>query len=382
MAVKRNNAALIVIPIAVVVAVLIWRVVGTEPLPVWVVAVERGPVEASVANTRAGTVKACRRSRLSMPIGGVVDRLLVTEGDRVEQGQLLLALWNRDRHAEVNQAQQTLQASRHERDSACLQAEHKARESDRIKRLVARGLTSEENADIAATAANAQQRACEAAKHQSGVAEARLALQQAILERTELRAPFAGVVAEVNGEQGEYITPSPPGIPTPAAVDLIDYTCLYVTAPIDEVDAGRLQVGLPVRVTLDAYRDRALSGTVTRIAPYVLDLEKQARTVDVDVRLEDLPDDVELLVGYSADITIILEAQQQALRIPTEAILPDDSVWVLATDQTLRQRAVVRGLGNWSYSQVLSGLELGERVVSSPDKPGIAEGVTAVAVDD
>lgn len=306
---SSKKTALGVVVVVAVVAAVVWKATHSEPLPVWVVAAETGPVEASVSNTRAGTVKACRRSRLSMPIGGVVDRLLVTEGDRVKQGQLLLELWNRDRQAEVNQAEQTLQATRHERDSACLQAEHKVRESQRVKRLVERRLTSEENADIAATAANAQLRACEAAKHQTGVAEARLALQQAVLDRTRLHAPFAGVVAEVNGEQGEYITPSPPGIPTPAAVDLIDYSCLYVTAPIDEIDAGRLQVGLPARVTLDAYRDQALSGTVTRIAPYVLDLEKQARTVDVDVRLDDLPNGVTLLVGYSADITVILDAR-------------------------------------------------------------------------
>ncbi|QQD19700.1 efflux RND transporter periplasmic adaptor subunit [Spongiibacter nanhainus] len=378
----KKKAVVAVAVVAVVVAAIVWKFTHSVPLPVWVVEVEQGPVEASVANTRAGTVKACRRSRLSMPIGGVVDRLLVTEGDRVEQGQLLLELWNRDRQAEVNQAEQTLQATRHERDSACLQAEHKARESERVKRLVARRLTSEENADIAATAANAQQRACEAAKHQTGVAEARLALQQAVLERTRLHAPFAGVVAEVNGEQGEYITPSPPGIPTPAAVDLIDYNCLYVTAPIDEIDAGRLAVGLPARVTLDAYRDQDLSGTVTQIAPYVLDLEKQARTVDVDVRLDDLPEGVKLLVGYSADITVILDAREQALRLPTEAILPDDSVWVLGEDQTLSKRNIERGLSNWSYTEVVSGLSVGERVVSSPDKPGIDDGVTAVAVDD
>ena len=60
-----------------------------------------------------------------------------------------------------------------------------------------------------------------------------------------LTAPFDGVVAEVNAELGEYVTPSPPGIPTPPAVDLIDDRCLYVTAPIDEVDAPEIRTGMP-----------------------------------------------------------------------------------------------------------------------------------------
>lgn len=74
--------------------------------------------------------------------------------------------------------------------------------------------------------------------------------------------------------------------------------------------------------------------------------------------------------------------REQALRLPTEAILPDDSVWVLTGDNTLQKRTIERGLGNWSYTEVVSGLSAGEAVVSSPDKPGIADGVAAVAVDD
>ena len=114
---------------------------------------------------------------------------------------------------------------------------------------------------------------------------------------------------------------SPPGVATPPAVDLIDYSCLYVTAPIDEIDASQLRVGLPATVTLDAFRGTEFAGEVTRIAPYVLDLEKQARTVDVDVTLQALPENVRLLVGYSADITVLLEQRDHVLRIPTESLL-------------------------------------------------------------
>ncbi|PIQ40119.1 MAG: efflux transporter periplasmic adaptor subunit, partial [Thalassolituus sp. CG17_big_fil_post_rev_8_21_14_2_50_53_8] len=83
-------------------------------------------------------------------------------------------------------------------------------------------------------------------------AKASVAVQQARLAQTQLRAPFAGIVAEVNGEVGEYATPSPPGVATPPAIDLIDERCLYVRAPIDEVDASVIRVGMDARVTLDA----------------------------------------------------------------------------------------------------------------------------------
>lgn len=362
--------------------IILWRTLHVEPLEVWAVSAAMGEVEASVSNTRAGTVKACRRSRLSMPIGGVVDRLLVDEGQSVEKGQLLLELWNQDRMADVHQAEGQLAAARHAQESACLEAQLRAREASRIKSLVERRLASDEAVDSAVTLAETQQRACEGAKHQTAVAKARLQYQQALLERTQLRAPFAGVVAEINGEAGEYITPSPPGIPTPAAIDLIDYSCLYVTAPIDEIDASRLRVGMPARVELDAYRGQSFPGRLTRIAPYVLDLEKQARTIDIDVQFDHIPDAVSLLVGYSANVTVILDRHSAVLRVPTEAILQDGTVWVVNNNNKLERRTVTAGLGNWSYTEVQQGLEAGEQVLTSPEKDGVEEGAAVIVVDD
>jgi HlyD family secretion protein len=75
-------------------------------------------------------------------------------------------------------------------------------------------------------------------------------------------------------------------------------------------------VGLPARVTQDPFRDREFRGEVIRIAPYVLELEKQARTVDVDVHLDDVPDDVVLLVEYRADITVVLSAANWTCAFP------------------------------------------------------------------
>ncbi len=378
---KRKVIAAIVIAAAVALA-LIWSSVSSTAVEVWVSPVVRGDVEASVANTRAGTVKACRRSRLSMPAGGIVDRLLVSEGDLVEAGQLLLELWNKDRIADVSQAQHTFEAAKHDRKNACLLADHKKREADRIRELRKRNQASEESLDAAVTALASQRQICDVASDQANVAEANLAMRQAVLERTRLHAPFAGIVAEINGEVGEYITPSPPGIPTPAAVDLIDYSCLYVAAPIDEIDASKLRIGQPARVSLDAYRDRFLSGKVSRIAPYVLDLERQARTVEVEVRLDPLPEDISLLVGYSADMTLILEQRSGVLRVPTEALLPDGSVWVVTEGGVLHKQQVEVGIGNWSFTEIRAGLNLGDRVVRSPDLPGIAEGVAAQARSD
>ena len=204
-----------------------------------------------------------------------------------------------------------------------------------------------------------------------------------MLDETYLRAPFAGVVAEINGEIGEYVPPSPPGVPTPPAVDLIDYSCLYVTAPIDEVDAGALKVGLPARVSLDAFRGESFAGRLDRIAPYVLDLEKQARTAEIDVTFDDPGVRARLLVGYSADIDIILETRDGVLRIPTEAVMENDQVYRYDRKSgRLELASFTAGIRNWNFTEVTAGLDEGDEVVLSLDEPGLAAGVAVVPGDD
>lgn len=368
----------IAVLVAVVLLVAIWAwSARPEPLQVWVVKAESGAVAQTVSNTRAGTIKACRRSKLSMPMGGVVDKLLVKKGDRVESGQLLLELWDRDHHAEVEQARAAVNSARHSQQQVCVMAQRSARESERLQALAERKLISIDAADNAQSNALAQRGACAAAQAQVESAQAQLTTQQAVLERFQLRAPFAGVIAEINGELGEYVTPSPPGVATPPAVDLIDTSCLYATAPIDEVDAAALRLGMPVKITLDAFRDREFSGRLTRIAPYVLDVEKQARTVDVDVRFDEVPQDVVLLIGYSADVSIVLQSVPRVLRVPTEALVNGDHVWILDAKGELHKRQLQLGIGNFTYTEVRSGLQEGDLVVRSPDQPGIREGVRA-----
>ena len=76
--------------------------------------------------------------------------------------------------------------------------------------------------------------ACRAGTQNVKVTQARVAQAQAGMERTRLRARFDGIIAEINGEIGEFVTPSPLGVATPPAVDVVDASCIYVTAPIDE----------------------------------------------------------------------------------------------------------------------------------------------------
>jgi HlyD family secretion protein len=360
-----------------------WHLTRPEPLEVSVRPVETGRVEKVVANTRAGTVKACRRAKLSPSVGGQIAGLPVREGDAVREGQLLLELWNRDLEAESALRQKEAKAAGARAEAACLEAEVARREADRRNALLRRGAISVDQADRADTQARAKEADCAAARASAQMSRAQVAVVQARLEKTRLLAPFDGVIAEINGELNEYVTPSPPGIATPPAVDLIDNSCFYVTAPIDEVDAAAIEVGMPVRVTLDAFGDRVFDGRVRRIADYVLDLEKQARTVDVEVVFTDPAASEAVLAGYSADVEVILKVRENVLRVPTETVLAGDRVFVLDREsRQLTERTILRGLSNWDYTEVLEGLEEGELVLTTVDKKGVEDGALAVAAEE
>jgi HlyD family secretion protein len=356
-----------------------WFVSRPTPIAVALVTVERGPVAATVANTRAGTVDACRRAGLSPALGGQIAALPVKDGERVEAGALLLELWNDDLKAELDLAERDAQASRSRAREACIVADVAKRDAARLSMLRVDRLASEEAADQAEGRAQSTAAGCAAAQDATRVADARIDVTRAHLRRTQLHAPFAGVIAEINGELGEFVTPSPVGIPTPPTVDLIDASCLYISAPIDEVDAPRIREGLPARISLDAFPGQAFPGHVRRVAPYVLDQEKQARTVEIEAEFDD-PEKAGLLAGYSADVEVVLEERASTLRLPSSVILPDKTLYVFdeATGR-ISSRAVQTGIANWEYTEIVGGLQAGDKVVSSIDREGVRDGAIAVA---
>jgi HlyD family secretion protein len=374
--VKWRAVAVLAGVAAIAVAAAFWFG-RTQPIVVDTVEVARGKVDQTVTNTRAGTVKACQRAKLAPPTGGQIARLPVKKGDRVEKGQVLLELWNVDIRADLNFAERDAAATRALRDQACIASRVARRESNRLASLVERKLVSVELAERAAGEAESSEAGCRAAGEQIQVSQARIEGARARLERTLLRAPFAGIVAEINGEIGEFVTPSPVGIPTPPAVDVVDSSCIYITAPIDEVDAPRVRQGMVARVTLDAFKERSFRAHVRRVAPYVLEVEKQARTVEVEAEIDER-DGALLLPGYSADLEVIIAERPDVLRVPTRALVEGNRVYVLDGGR-IRSRTIVTGIGNWEYTEVTTGLEAGKRVVVSIDREGLADGVKAVS---
>lgn len=356
-----------------------WWLTRPKPVVVAVKEIGRGTVESTIANTRAGTVEACQRTRLSTISGGRIERLAVKEGDRVQQGQLLLKLWNDDQQAQSALAVTQVATARQRVREACTVAANAGREAERQAALRDKGFVSAAREEAARSEAEARRAGCDAARAEVAQAQSRVNATRVEQGRTVLYAPFAGTIAKIVGEVGEYSTPSPPGVPTPPAIDLIDDSCLYVKAPMDEVDAPKIASGAAVRISLDALPKQSFAGKVRRVAPYVSAVEKQARTVDIEATFDDPAAPGRLLVGYSADVEVILAVRASVLRVPTSALLEGGRVLVAGDDGLLHERTLRTGLANWEYTEVLEGLQLGERVVTSLERAGVKDGVHFLA---
>ncbi len=352
-------------------------VLTPDPIPVSVVTVERGRVEATITNSRAGTVKARQRAKLSPEIGGRVAKILYRKGDHVRAGDVLLRLQDDSQQAAVQMAERELAVVQVKRERACLEAARAEREFLRHQQLKERDLISTDLLDKYENLAQITQVSCKQTQAEISRARSAIIEAKAELEKTVLRAPFNGVVADLDIEVGEWTTPSPPALPIPPVLDLIDPSSIYISAPMDEVDSAKIKLGQPVRITLDPFPGQQYEGHVRHIAPFVLDVEEQNRTVEIEVELVDQAFASTLLPGTSADVEVILSVKNQVLRIPPSTLFEDNKAFVVERGM-LSTRTVDIGMRNWDFVEVLGGLSEGDHVVTSLDQEELVEGARVV----
>ena len=197
-ALRRYRTPLVVVAV-IVAAVVVLRLTFFAPktVPVLVAAVVRGKVEQTVTNSRAGTVKARRRAKLSPQEGGRVIALPKRKGDRVRAGDVLLELDASVPQARLALAQREREAAAAEASRACLGAERAGRELERHRRLAKQGIVSTDLLDQVQSASRAAGAACDAVRASEQRALSSIELATRELEHMTLRAPFEGVIAQL-----------------------------------------------------------------------------------------------------------------------------------------------------------------------------------------
>jgi HlyD family secretion protein len=185
-----------------------------------------------------------------------------------------------------------------------------------------------------------------------------------------VRAPFAGTVISTAVEVGE--TTAPGGV----ICQLADTSALHVDAELDEADVGRVSVGMPVDVTLDAFPGERIRGKLTEVAPSVARDARGGRSVNVDVAL---PADPRLRVGMSADVDVIVSTRENTLFVSPNAVVgrgTDRSVY-LVTDGVAHLRKVDVGVSTWEAVEIKGGLSEKDQVVSSLSSSKMQDNVRA-----
>lgn len=191
-----------------------------------------------------------------------------------------------------------------------------------------------------------------------------------------IKAPFAGVVSKKYTEVGELL------LPGKQIVTIVDPDRIYVLATIDEVDVGRLRLGLPVSISIDAFAGERFEGAIRRISPIVSGGKLETRTADVWVYFS--RKDARIKPGMSADIEILITTLTEVLSAPSQAIIERDGkkqVYVAegkglaaGSGTRVRLRPVEAGESNWINTEIKKGLSPGEFIVTTPEAEGLKTG--------
>jgi RND family efflux transporter MFP subunit len=342
---------------AVAVIVLIILLAGKKPVSVKVLEIKPGELRVIVNATTTSTIKSEYEVILSAQRTGRVVKLPVREGDRVRQGDLIARL---DLTEESVQSENMLTQSRATYEEA-------EKNIKRSEDLFNNGMISQQDYE-------GSKRAFEVAKSQYEASrdDARVKKDYSVI-----KTPFGGVVSKKYTEVGELL------LPGKQIVTIVDPDRIYVLATIDEVDVGRLRLGLPVSITVDAFAGERFEGFIRRISPIVSGGKLETRTADVWIYFS--TKDARIKPGMSADIEILITTLKDVLSAPSQAIIERDGkkqVYVAegkgltaGAGTRVRLRPVEVGESNWINTEIRKGLSAGEFIVSTPEAEGLKDGV-------
>ena len=310
---------------------------------------ERGVLSGVI--TASGELQAQQKVNVSPRKQGLLDQLLVDEGDVVEEGQVLAVMDRGDlddrlqeRKALLRQAQANFQT--------------KKEDFDRRSKLFDSGVISADDFSDVRFDMVARQAALVATRE-------RLEQLEQESQEQQIRAPFAGTITARYAEPGSFVTPTTAASATAGATSssIVELSQgLEVTARVPESDIGRIVTGQNAEIRVDAFPDERFSARVSEIAPRA---EKEDNVTSFEVKLDLVNPPKKLLIGMTADINFQTGRSAPKLLVPTVAIVTEDGKpGVLLVDDNQKPRFQPVELGNSSGDQtaILNGLETGTRV--------------------
>jgi RND family efflux transporter MFP subunit len=370
-----------------------WWWLGARPIAVRTAAAiapgASGAAPAAVLQA-TGYVTARRQATVSTQITGTLTQVLIEEGDRVKEGQVIARLEDSALRASLGTAEANVQVTQAQVTQAQAQLAQAQADEKRQNDLVAEGMISKQAAEQARTAAATAAAIVEARKREADAARAQMAQAKVNFDYTVVRAPFAGVVTEKAAQVGEIVSPlsAGGGFTRTGVGTIVDMDSLELVVDVSEAYIGQVTQDMPAQAVLDAYPDWKIPAHVIAIVPAA---DKGKATVKVRVALEQK--DARLVPNMAARVSFLgakpaaataatTATPPKGVLVPPEAIATRDgkaAIFVVA-DGHAQQRALGAAPQDYgSLKLVPQGVQAGERVVLAPP-PELRDGA-AVTID-
>lgn len=300
-----------------------------------------GSVENTVTTINSGTIEAKSQAELAFGTVGRIAKIHVALGAKVNTGDLIAELENGDLKAIYGEAQKELK---------------------RTEELFKNGLVSIANLDSA-------KRANEVARLN--------------LEKTQIKAPFAGMITVLDLKVGEFYQAS--SISNKALIQIIDLKKRLIKGEIDEIDLQKIALGKMARVKIPALKNQIFMATVTKVVPFVSIAKDQDRTSQIELELIEAKDEsgkpILVPVGASADVEIICETKDNVKILPTTAIFGSGKtrfVFRIDSGKLVKQDIKV-GIGNYERQEILEGVSPTDQIANASAGIELSEGLKVEA---
>jgi HlyD family secretion protein len=296
------------------------------------------------------------RVEIRAKLPGTLSSVTVDIGDRVRAGQVVASIDRREIDAQVDAATASVNVARAGVDAAEASLANAILEHERAQNLFERGALPKQRLDTADTGRRS-------AVAQRDLAQANLAQAQAALRRSgevqrdaTLTSPIDGVIVERHYDAGSLVGPGDQPV-----VVIADLRVMKLEAGVSELEAGRLRVGMPARVTAQALPGQVFDGRVGAIAP---EIDARNRHFKIEVRMANPGSTV--LSGMYGSAAVPLERAEHVLTVPRDAVTTRDGKRVAPRieDDTIQAVPVTEGLTDGVVTEIASGLIAGDTIVS------------------
>ena len=384
---KKKHWILIGAAVLIVVLVLVnIKARRGKALAVQVEEIERR--ELSMIISASGSIKPKRQVDISASSIGKVTKVAVEEGDFVEKDQFLLQIDPMELESTVSRIEAALSASRAAERQTNAQVKQSERDLERTKKLYEQGYLTDQEVDAAQTNYEIAVSQHDATLYDIEQQKALLKSARHNLKEVTIVSEMSGVVTRLNVEEGETAIMGTLNNPGTVLMEIADLSTIETEVEVDETEVVHISLGDRSKITLDAFPDTSYAGEVTEIgnSPIYSASSSSQQAVDFKVVITITDTIKNVRPGLSADAEIIVAESDSAIALPIQSLTvrrKKDLKAYKAVDSTAADdekneiegvfvveggKAVFKpveiGISSQKYFEVLSGLEVGEKVVS------------------